>query len=628
MARSTIALVIGICMLILIGCTPHDGTLTDSSAPFLSTKASWVDSLLNRMSVEEKVGQLLLVHAPYYYPQKREDLIRWSSEGKIGGFLQKNAPVSEFINLIKDAQSESKAPLFIASDQLVSLTNQFSDLPDYPAPASLTSISNDSVHAVLVKQMVEQFQQFGVNLCFGPHLKRTSSIDRSFDPYQLGWDEANYLHAIHSFFQPLDRNHILSVALPFDETPYLDSTFSQITPTDSTHSPGITHLVKEGLSGLLAKESIFSQPIIEELPSFYLQTYLEQQYQFGGLIFANLPHIDSLEKVLFAGTDILVVENQIDDIHQKLVQLIQDGIISQKILDQKVKKIFLAKAWTKSSPENKNIPSDQAEESISTLNHKFLAKNLLESSVILANNPNDLIPIVNPEETYQHIEAGQVTPSFKTYLAKYSDYQSTRVSTPKEFEALKLRNQQTIVTINQEVLSLSEHTQFIRQINTLSKRQAVIVVNFGSPYNLQYFDPSVVMIHAFESTADIEAYAAQLIYGGVSATGQFPLTVSDHIAEGKSENGKRIRLEFNVSPEEVGVVLAKSSTHTIKTSTVCHSAGLRAKLWCGLAKPLSKSRSKSQSKSLSESMQCPLHRPALHRLYEQTQNRTQPHGRQ
>ncbi len=550
MHRSTIAL-IGSLLVLLSGCTPHDHAFMEGNAPFLQTKASWVDSLIRQMPLEEKLGQLLLVNSSYYHPQKKADLIRWSQDGQIGGFLQTNIPSGDFVSLVNETQASAKVPLFVASNQSVSITNQFIDLPDYPAQASLTAIANDSVRSFLQNELIRQFENFGINLYFGPSLQMPQATDLSFSADQLTLDDPLFTNTLIRQLQAFQDHKIFTVAFPLEDTPFLaDSDTSSVKPDSSAI---VQALVQNGLSGLITDPSVFSHPVVKELPSFYLKTYLQQTYQFGGLVFAELPNPDSIEAVLFSGTDMLIVDQQIDLIHQKLIELVETGMLSQKILDQKVRKILMAKAWTGATPTQKNTPDRNAHYQLSAFNHAYFTKKLFESSVVLASNPQLVIPFDDLYQPTQVIEAGKVAPDLKSFIAKFIDFENIRISIDKEFASLDIAPKRTIVSINQITLSPAKHARFIRQINHLSKTYPVLVVNFGSPFNLNYFDPSVALIQAGEDVATAQRYAAQIIFGGVQAKGKLSMTISAMLPEGHGLVNDVIRVNFDAAPEDAGL---------------------------------------------------------------------------
>ena len=86
--------------------------------PFLEyEKDHWVDSVFNSMSIEEKIGQLIMVPA---YSGKGNvqiaQLIRMINENKIGGIISMQGGPMRQVNMVNQLQKAAKTPLLVAID--------------------------------------------------------------------------------------------------------------------------------------------------------------------------------------------------------------------------------------------------------------------------------------------------------------------------------------------------------------------------------------------------------------------------------------------------------------------------------------------------------------------------------
>ncbi len=107
------------------------------------------------------------------------------------------------------------------------------------------------------------------------------------------------------------------------------------------------------------------------------------------------------------------------------------------------------------------------------------------------------------------------------------------------------------------MLDSARHQVWLNSVKTLSTQNKVIIVNFGNPFNLQHFDTTQTLVHAFELNKTNESQAAQLLFGGVQAEGRLPLALADHLPFRHSATSSPItRLAYAV-PEEADIASYK-----------------------------------------------------------------------
>src|SRR5512133_3549734 len=83
--------------------------------PFLQYESDqWVDSVFNTLSIDERIGQLLMVPA---YSSKGNSqlvqLIKMVEENKIGGIITMQGGPMRHINMVNQLQKVSKTPLLV-----------------------------------------------------------------------------------------------------------------------------------------------------------------------------------------------------------------------------------------------------------------------------------------------------------------------------------------------------------------------------------------------------------------------------------------------------------------------------------------------------------------------------------
>jgi len=106
----------------------------------------WVDSVMNSMNLEQKIGQLFMIQAysngKYEQP---EELIAQIKKFQVGGIIfMQGSPIAQ-AQLCNRLQEASNFPLLIAIDAETGLGFRLDSTISYPSQMALGAITNDSL---------------------------------------------------------------------------------------------------------------------------------------------------------------------------------------------------------------------------------------------------------------------------------------------------------------------------------------------------------------------------------------------------------------------------------------------------------------------------------------------------
>ena len=192
------------------------GHLNGQQTPYLQyLDHPWVDSVLNSLSREERIAQLVWINIG-----SEKDISQYASidhiirQHGIGGLIFKQGKVSRQSELINYYQSISKVPLAIAMD---------GEWGPYPNPMALGAIISDSLKYQMGTRMARQFVGLGIQVFLTPYR------------------DANVSAALH-------ENHILSTGKYIQGPGYtkLDSSLKALPGFDEQIATGTTE--KAGLA--------------------------------------------------------------------------------------------------------------------------------------------------------------------------------------------------------------------------------------------------------------------------------------------------------------------------------------------------------------------------------------------
>ena len=554
----------------LSSCVEEPG-LTVSPTPYLN-ESDWADSLLQQLSTEEKLGQLLLLQSDLSGVEASPRIQQWVNQGFLGGLLLENLELERFIDFTDSCKTNSALPLFLATNQEVLLNNQFSDVEQIPSYGAVRAIDTDSLQHELLALYTEQAHALGINLSF---FNSTGIFNPSFnlkrDSFQI---------TANARLRQMNAHRILPIVEATDFSTILsDSTIDR--------SEEINHyraLVYGGLGGLNITRSILdSIDLLVQSPA----DFAVKDLHFDGLITGRLTAENSLERLLQADVDVFVIKDSLEHAFTKLQDALYTGTLSMDALDGKVRKILQAKYWQNGGrfskkPQEKSVQVLQASlkndpegeappkcgedpEKEKVLTHfkanqwGNIARSLQEEAIILASNKDNILPVKDIyRRGFRLIQYGALPMlKFKASFGKYANFFSEleKVKKKEPLPALKRhRSKRWINIITLEDLALEEKrdSAFIRSVLEIAKEDKLVLINFGDPNNLRFFDTSLTIIQIFDHNPVTESLAAQLIFGGIEAKGKFPYTINEYFVEGGGIKTPITRLKYGF-PEEVGI---------------------------------------------------------------------------
>ena len=155
---------------ILLGIAP----LHAQTSPFIPSAADtrcrqWVDSVFSKLSLQEKVGQLIVATIPAKVDGKNKKHIReLAKKYKVGGLLFSEGTAEEQAILTNLAQKSAKTPLMITFDGEWGLAMRLKGTPNYPRNAALGCIQDNALIEEYGREVARQFRELGVHVNFAP----------------------------------------------------------------------------------------------------------------------------------------------------------------------------------------------------------------------------------------------------------------------------------------------------------------------------------------------------------------------------------------------------------------------------------------------------------------------------
>lgn len=554
----------------------------------------WVDSVFQTLTPEQKVGQFFMVatfsnrHDQHHY-QYIEHLIQTNH---IGGLIFfQGGPYRQAV-LTNRYQALSKVPLLIGIDGEWGLGMRLDSAMGFPKQMSLGAIRDNELIYRMGAEIGRQCQRLGIHINFAPVSDINSNpANPVIGIRSFGESKENVALKASAYMRGLQQTHVIATAKHFPGHGDTNADSHLTLPTVSRSSEQMRDidlypfrkLIADSLMGVVTGH--LHVPVMDNTPAMaatlsekIVTELLKKELGFRGLVFTDALNMGGISRstkamdinlrALIAGNDILLYPENIREAAQNILNAIQQGVITQEFVDEKVKKILRAKYWAGLS-HYKPISLGGLSSDLNSPEAQLLKQELCEQSVTVVRNQNNLLPLgrldtMRLASIAIGAEAGNV---FQKTLNQYAPFQTLAypdkiVSEPELNDILAQVSTANTVVVSYHKMSESAFRKFgvtkmsLELISRLKQRGTkVIVTVFGSPYSLTQFSDIDGLVCAYQELDEMQRVVPQVLFGGLGSRGMLPISTGElKVGLGESLNPEG-RLSVG-SPESVGMKTA------------------------------------------------------------------------
>lgn len=529
-----------------------------------SDKSQWVDSMMSKMTLEEKVGQLFMIRAFSKEDNEHIKSVRNQIEKyKVGGvcFFQGDPLKQSY--LVEDYQSRSRIPLLMAIDGEWGLGMRFPDKAiSFPRQITIGAVNDNQLVYRMGYEIGRQCRLSGLNVNFAPDVDVNNNPAnpvinmRSFgeDPfnvaskgyaYMKGLSDAGVMACAKHFpghgDTDVDSHHDLPV-IPHDRR-RLDSI--ELYPfrmmiDHKVPSVMIAHLMVPALDNSPDVPTSLSKRVVTDL--------LRKEYGYEGLIYTDAMEMKAVTKhygpgeadlaVFMAGNDIVLLPADIEAGYKSILTAYQEGKFTEDRLNESVRRILgtkydlgLHKQVKFSMPDNiyQELNSDEA------VNIKT---EIYEKALTLVSNDDKVLPL----KSLSGLDFGSVSlgadrmTTFQQRILSYVDSENYWLpkdakSTDYEQKITQLSQKDIVIVGLHDMSWYARNAYGINQaqidfVHALAEKTKVVLVIFGTPYALPSFEKIRTTLVAFEDNEISQEVAAQALFGVTDITGKLPVSAS------------------------------------------------------------------------------------------------------
>lgn len=551
---------------------------------------AWADSVLRRLSIEEKIGQLFML-ATYSNKSEAEyqAVSRLIQQYHLGGLIFMQGNPEAQVKLINRYQKESNVPLLIAQDAEWGLSMRLKKVPSFPKNMTLGAIDNDTLLYRFGREVGRQCRLVGVNLNFAPVVDINNNPDNPVINYRsFGENKYNVARKGIMFSRGMQSRGVIACAKHFPGHGDTDVDSHLALPVikhdearlDTLELYPFTRMAQEGVGAMMVAH--LHMPTLDPTPNQattlspkVVQQLLREKINYSGLIITDALNMHGVSKhypagevalkAYQAGNDILLFPEDIPLSSRLIKESLGKGEISIQDLNNRVRRILRAK-YKAGLHHWRPLPHANLAKDLFDVEVSVLRQQLYEGAMTLAKNEGNVVPIRRLDKrkiAYVQIGGAKGNPFYQT-LAKYGSVSpfilSANFTSREQTQLLQqLRGFNTVVVglfgMNQVAskrFGVSTQAPALTKALQAAGKETILTV-FGSPYSLKYFGPEKAILVAYESVKDAQLAAAEALFGGIPITGRLPVTASTHFPEGRGAIIRKATRFGFAEPEQVGL---------------------------------------------------------------------------
>ena len=547
----------------------------------------WVDSILNSMTIDQKMGQLFMIQAYSNLDTVHENKIKeMIQKYYVGNLIFMQGTPSKQVQLTNTYQSLSKIPLMIGFDGEWGLDMRLQNTYRFPWNMTLGAIQDNTLIRKFGEHLGRHAKRVGIHVNFAPVVDiNTNPLNPIIGNRSFGENKQNVTQKAIAFSQGMQGEGVLANAKHFPghgdtatdshlKLPVLTFDRQRL---DSVELYPYKRVFDAGMASVMTAH--LSIPVLESNPklptslsSRVVTDLLKEELGFLGLIFTDglnmkgaADYSSSAEidlAAVLAGNDVLLIPQDVPATISLMKNSIQTGVLSPERIDESVRKILLAK-YKVGLHLYKPIDTLNLIKDLNTIEDEVLHRELVKNSITIIKNKKNILPIedLKKHKKIAYVALGDDTgDQFLDALAKYSKIHKVDsnnlnevIDTLEDFDLV-------VVGFHKSNAHPWKPYEFSNQelvwLHEIARKNKTILAVFASPYsllNIKSFTNLEAVLVAYQNSEIAQEITAQTIFGAIEASGKLPISIKNEFPVGTGIITKSLqRLQYSI-PEAVGM---------------------------------------------------------------------------
>ena len=549
------------CILVFIfGCV---GYLQAQFSPKNITKdldkkaVKYADSLYAKLSMDERIGQLYIVAL---YTNKDQNHIsgvrKLVEQERIGGIILMQDDAEQEIALVNEFQKKSRVPMLFGMDAEWGLYQRIKTAHKFPWAMTLGAIQDNNLVYEMASKIAEDAKKMGIYWNFAPVVDvNTNPKNPIIGNRSFGSDVQNVIAKALAYAQGLQDNGVLAAIKHFpghgdtDVDSHLDLPVVKhsLERLNKIELAPFKALMDKKIGGVMIAHLYVPQlekgkNIPASISYDIVTNLLKNKFRYEGLVITDALNMNAVAKkypageldlrAFKAGNDVLLFSQDVPTGKKLIKEAIQKGEISEKRLEESVKKILKTK-YLLGLQNLRPLSSEGINNVLNNDSHAKISEKLYANALTLLKDEKQLFPLREKEVYYLPLEEV----SHEAFLQELSKEIKVKKISFKEIQSIP-ENAVVIIGLHKDNSTAYKPYRVSweskRLINQVKSRNKVILNVFGSPYALQDVDISGIssVLVSYENNPLSMKATAEAYLGKQKINGRLPVVVNEQIKYG------------------------------------------------------------------------------------------------
>lgn len=545
----------------------------------------WVEQTLKKMTLREKLGQLLMVtffgvfdsaESPEY-----KEVLREVEENHVGGLIVitdrgplgiERSQVYPTAVVTNELQRRAKIPLLVGADFETGTGMRLDEGTSFPSPMAIGATGDPKLAYTAGKYTALEARAAGVQWIFAPDADINNNPDNPIiNIRSFGEDPTAVSAYVKEFVRGVEENGALATAkhFPGHGNVSVDSHISLATVPGDRKQLEATELVPfraaiaAGVSaimpGHLFVPGLEPNPEVPATLSHSILTgVLRDDMKFQGLIItdaldmggvtSNYPPGEAAVRAIEAGTDVLLMSPSPDAAVAGLEDAVRSGRISEKRIDASVRRILSAKARLGLN-KNRTVDVARLNERFARPEYEYQSQSIADRGVTLLRDTPRLLPLdptrpmrvllVALSSDADPVPGESIEPEIRPRVdslkvlradTQYVTVGALKLPPPDTYDVAIAALFVRVADRKGDVGLPDDQLAFMNQL--LAAGKPTVVAAFGSPYLIERFPNAKTWVAEFSTNDVSQRAAARAIFGEVAISGTIPVTVPGVVRRG------------------------------------------------------------------------------------------------
>ena len=549
------------CILVFIfGCA---GYLQAQFSPKNITKdldkkaVKYADSVYAKLSMDERIGQLYIVAL---YTNKDQNHIsgvrKLVEQERIGGIILMQDDAEQEIALVNEFQKKSRVPMLFGMDAEWGLYQRIKTAHKFPWAMTLGAIQDNNLVYEMASKIAEDAKKMGIYWNFAPVVDvNTNPKNPIIGNRSFGSDVQNVIAKALAYAQGLQDNGVLAAIKHFpghgdtDVDSHLDLPVVKhsLDRLNKIELSPFKALMDKKIGGVMIAHLYVPQlekgkNIPASISYDIVTNLLKNKFRYEGLVITDALNMNAVAKkypageldlrAFKAGNDVLLFSQDVPTGKKLIKEAIQKGEISEKRLEESVKKILKTK-YLLGLQNLRPLSSEGINNALNNDSHAKISEKLYANALTLLKDEKQLFPLREKEVYYLPLEEA----SHEAFLQELSKEIKVKKISFKEIQSIP-ENAVVIIGLHKDNSTAYKPYRVSweskRLINQVKSRNKVILNVFGSPYALQDVDISGIssVLVSYENNPLSMKATAEAYLGKQKINGRLPVVVNEQIKYG------------------------------------------------------------------------------------------------